>query len=274
MSDTLEKIKSLKKYMGEKSKSGICLAFSGGVDSSLILDIGCEEAKKNGGRLVAVTFSTRLHPKSDIEIAKKLCEERGISHIVLDVDESESKELLNNPVNRCYICKKHIFETLLSFAKSNNLSVCMEGTNFDDLKSYRPGIKAIDELGIESPLRKFELTKNEIRSIAESRGISVSKRPSAPCLATRIPYNTPMDFDLFERIEKGENQLKSMGFKNIRIRVHQNIARIEIDKENFKDFIEKGDIIVEKIKGLGFEYVTLDIEGFRSGSMDININKE
>lgn len=269
MNDT--KLSKLKQYISEFSKNGICIAFSGGVDSTLLLDIANEVVEKE--KLIAVTFSTKLHPKGDIEIAKKLCQERNIKHIIIDINELENNELINNPVNRCYICKKHIFKKLIECANENNMAVCIEGTNYDDLSFYRPGIKAIKELSIKSPLMAFEFTKKEIREIAKQRGISVSDRPSAPCLATRIPYNTKMNFELFEKIEECENIIKSLGFRNVRIRVHNNIARIEIDKEDFVKFIENGDIICSEIKKKGFDYVTLDIEGFRSGSMDIGLSK-
>ena len=271
MNDTFEKLDELKKYMAKVSEKGICLAFSGGVDSALLLDIASEMSDKN--KTVAVTFVTRLHPKADVLIAKKLCDERNIKHIIIEVDEYENIELINNPVNRCYICKKHIFEKLVDCAKNNGLEVCMEGTNYDDLNFYRPGIKAIRELSVESPLMQFGFTKTEIRKIARDRGISVSERPSAPCLATRIPYNTKMDFELFEKIEEGENIIKSLGFQNVRIRAHGNIARIEVDKKDFLKFVENTDFITREIKKKGFDYVTLDMEGFRSGSMDIKISR-
>ena len=270
--NTFDKLKNLEDYIYSICKNDICIAFSGGVDSSLLLDIVYNQALKNDINVYAITFSTKLHPKCDIDFAKNFCRNLHIKHIILEIDEFENEKILSNPINRCYICKKYIFQKLINFAEDNNIKVCLEGTNFDDLNYYRPGIKALNELNIISPLMNFKLTKNEIRDIAEFRGLSVSNKPSSPCLATRLPYNTKIDFKLFNIIEKGENFLKDLGFYNVRIRVHNEIARIEIDKKDFNKFIENSNLIIESLKRIGFIYITLDIEGFRSGSMDININ--
>ena len=149
----------------------------------------------------------------------------------------------------------------------------MEGNNADDLLIYRPGTQAVKELGVLSPLAELGITKAQVREIAADMGLSCASRPSSPCLATRLPYGTPISFELLERVDAGEQWLKEQGFPIVRLRVHGDILRIEIEKERFSDFIAMADKITEKMKELGFVYITLDAEGFRSGSMDVHIVK-
>jgi uncharacterized protein len=148
----------------------------------------------------------------------------------------------------------------------------MDGSNYDDLNAYRPGMKALAELGIHSPLLELQITKAQIRSLAGELGIASSDKPSAPCLATRLPYGTRFDYDILSRLDQGEKFIRSLGFYNVRLRLHQDIIRIEVDKNAFEQFIKYKDNILTMLKELGFLYITLDLEGFRSGSMDINIH--
>lgn len=260
---------NLKNELSKLVKDGICIAFSGGIDSSLILKAACEVGKKHNKNICAVTFDTKLHPLSDITISKQVAKSMKAIHKIIHVDEFENKEFLNNPIDRCYQCKKFLFTKLIKFAKDNNLKHIVDGTNADDLKEYRPGLKALNELGIISPLAKLGITKKEVRKIAKNLNISVATRPSTPCMATRLPYNTKITPDLLEKIEKGEEFLKKLGFSVVRLRVHNKIARIEIDKKEFSRFLEEKNLIIAYLKKLGFIYITLDLEGFRSGSMDI-----
>ncbi|MFI3228097.1 MAG: ATP-dependent sacrificial sulfur transferase LarE [Clostridia bacterium] len=267
-------MEQLQKKMKELLTEGLCVAFSGGVDSSVILKLACIEAKKQNKEVFAVTFETKLHPCADIEIAKKVAKDVGATHHIIKVNELDNVEILNNPVDRCYICKKYLFQNLKTFAQENGIKNVIDGTNFDDLKEYRPGIKALNELGVISPLVELEINKKQVREFAEKLGLSVSKRPSAPCLATRLPYNTKIEFELLEKIDIGENFLKSIGFLVNRIRVHGDIARIEIEKCKFSDFIEQNNKITQELQEIGFTYITLDMQGFRSGSMDIYVRGE
>lgn len=253
---------------------GLCVAFSGGVDSSLLLKIACDIGKNLSLPIYAVTFETKLHPSTDLVIAKKVANELGAIHHIVKVDELSNINITNNPIDRCYRCKKYLFQTLLEFAKEKNIKNVIDGTNYDDTHEYRPGIKALQELGIISPLVELQITKPMVRQMANSLGISVAKRPSAPCLATRLPYNTDIDYDILEKIEQGETFLKSLGFSTNRIRLHNDIVRIEIPPNQFTEFITLNEKITEFLQNLGFIYITLDIEGFRSGSMDIKIKKE
>lgn len=271
-----EKEKQLKAVMDEYGKGPVCLAFSGGVDSSLLLKLACEAAERHGTRVWAVTFDTMLHPACDLENAKKVAEEMDASHVVLTVDELEQEELRNNPVNRCYLCKRRLFLRLQEFAKEQGCSVLLDGTNADDLNEYRPGLAALEELGIQSPLAACGLTKKEVKALAAQYGVSAASRPSAPCMATRLPYGARLDYALLKRIEEGEEFLKKELFTegnpgNVRLRVHGDTARLETDAGQFFSVLEKREKIAERLKELGFTYITLDLEGFRSGSMDAKV---
>ena len=271
-----EKKRDLYKKMKEYTKKDICIAFSGGVDSSLLLMLAreCLQQHKKAGKIHAVTFHTVLHPSCDLEIAQKVAKEAGAVHKVVFVNELEQEEIRFNPENRCYLCKKTLFQKLMEYAESQGISVIMEGTNEDDLHVYRPGLRAIKELGVLSPLAEAGFTKAEVRKLAEEFGVSVASRPSTPCLATRLPYGTEIKTEELERIASGEEYLKKQGFSVVRIRLHGEICRIEIPKDDFSDFLGKSQEVAEHLQKIGFRYITLDVQGFRSGSMDEFRNKK
>ena len=198
-----EKEKQLAAVMDEYGKESVCLAFSGGVDSSLLLKLACAAARRHGTKVWAVTFDTMLHPVCDLENARKVAKEMDADHVVLSVDELEQEELRNNPVNRCYLCKRRLFLRLQEFAGEKGCSLLLDGTNADDLEEYRPGLAALRELGVKSPLASCGLTKKEVKALAGKYGISAASRPSAPCMATRLPYGARLDYDLLKRIEAG-----------------------------------------------------------------------
>ncbi len=266
-------IAKLKEYLKEQLKHGGVVAFSGGVDSTVILKIAADISKEYGYAVYAVTFETRLHPKADLENSQSIAKELEIPHHIVEIDELTNEKILQNPVDRCYHCKKQLFVELVNFAEKHNLGVVLDGTNYDDLSQYRPGIKALGELGVVSPLARLSIDKATVRAMASELGLKVSNRPSAPCLATRIPYNTKLDFTILEMIDKGENYLKNIGFPINRIRLHGDIARIELPKDIITQALELREDIIENLKKLGFVYITIDLEGFRSGSMDIYIKK-
>ncbi len=251
----------------------IVIAFSGGIDSSLLLRIATLKAKEKGTKVYAVTIHTKLHPMNDLEIAKRVACEMGAIHKVIHVDELAEADIENNPEDRCYRCKKHLFTELMSLKNEYGAKYLIDGTNYDDLHQYRPGIKALKELGVLSPLAGNELTKVEIRKFASEFNISVANRPSAPCLATRFPYNTKISYEVMRKIEIAEDFIRELGFYNVRVRVHGDITRIEVDKEDVVKIVQYSDKIVNEMKNIGFVYVTLDLEGFRSGSMDVHIIK-
>lgn len=248
------------------------VAFSGGVDSTLVLKMACDEAEKTGKQVYAMTIHTTLHPLKEIEETKDICREIGAQHIILKVDELKEAGIMDNPVNRCYLCKKQIFRKIKEKAAELGIQTVLEGTNEDDLHVYRPGIKALRELGIVSPLADAGLCKDEVRKLAAEYGLKTSSKPSTPCLATRFPYGTRLDYEKLSQVEKGENYLKSLGLHNVRLRVHDDIARIEADAEAFGILTEHRKEIAAHLKELGYVYITLDLEGFRSGSMDVKLD--
>lgn len=263
--------KLLENRMAELATEDICLAFSGGVDSSLLLKAAVDAANHTKKKVYAVTFDSRLHPSCDLEIARRVASELGGIHQVLTVDELEQEAIRHNPVNRCYLCKYHLFDTLRLFAAERGVTRILDGTNEDDMHVYRPGIQALKELGILSPLAELHFTKQEVKELAAEYGISVASRPSTPCMATRLLYGMEIDYDMLARIAEGEAYLRTCISGNVRLRLHGNVARIEVDAEAFPGLMAEREQIVSKLKELGFVYLTLDLEGFRSGSMDIDL---
>lgn len=265
------KTEQLEAIMDELTDQDMALAFSGGVDSSLLLKMAADRAAKKGTKVWAVTFNSRLHPSCDLENARKVAGELGGIHVILEIDELKMEEIRSNPVNRCYLCKRNLLRTLMAFAKEKGVEVLAEGTNEDDLHVYRPGIQAVRELGIRSPLAEAGLTKEGVRRLAAACGISAASRPSTPCMATRLPYGARLDYEILKKIEAGEEILRRMIGGNVRLRLHGQVVRIETDPERFSLALEKREEVVRQLKELGFVYITLDLEGFRSGSMDVGL---
>ena len=267
-------VEKLEQYFLEITKKDICLAFSGGVDSSLLLKAAVDAAGQNGSQVYAVTFDSRLHPSCDLKIARQVAGELGGIHQVIRVDELEQEEIRSNPVNRCYLCKRHLFKGLKLFAESKGVDTVLDGTNEDDMHVYRPGILALRELGIKSPLAELHITKAQVKALAAFYGISVASRPSTPCMATRIPYGQRIEYDVLERIAAGEAYLRERLSGNVRLRLHGDVVRLETDETEFLQVVERRREIVEHLKTLGLDYLTLDLEGFRSGSMDIHLQND
>jgi len=248
----------------KKLKTAV-VAFSGGVDSTFLLKI---TSNLLGNNCLAVTLQTSAHSQKEINEAKKIAKSFSIPHHLLKIDITKIKRFYENPSDRCYHCKKYMFSTIIDFAKSHNISSVLEGSNLDDLDQYRPGLKALKELGILSPLVQANLTKQDIRSLSKQFHLSTWDKPANPCLATRIPYNTRISEDILNQIEKAENVLYSLGIKQSRVRYHHEIARIEVKKDDMKKILSSADNIIKSFKKLGFKYITIDIEGYRSGSLD------
>lgn len=274
LNHTKKKSKQLEALLQKLTREDVCVAFSGGVDSSLLLVMTWEAAQKNNTQVYALTMDTVLHPKADLEIARTVLARTGAMHKILTLNELAVPEIKNNPADRCYRCKKELYRRMLQFAEEKGISRLLEGSNEDDLHVYRPGLRAIGELGVRSPLAEMGLTKEEVRFLARDYGIPVADRPSSPCLATRLPYGTEIDLELLRRIDEAEEFLRKLSFYNVRVRVHRDIARLEIDTEEFPQLLKERERIIRKLKELEFPYVTLDLEGFRSGSMDIHIEKQ
>lgn len=248
-------------------QNGLCLAFSGGVDSAVVL----RAAHSAGLPVQAAYFSTVLHPAGEREEAERLCQELGVPFTVIAVDELSEAGIENNPPDRCYRCKRLLFLRLAEFAKGQGIRVLCDGTNADDLHEYRPGLRALKELSVKSPLAELGLCKSQVRALAEEMGLPVSQKPSSPCLATRLEYHTPLCREDLSRIGEAESFLKGLGFPAVRVRLHRGLARIEVPREKLTELSARGEEVCGRLKELGFRYVTLDLEGLRSGSMDIGL---
>jgi uncharacterized protein len=246
------------------------IAYSGGVDSTLLLKISSDIlGEKN---VLAIIVKTELFPEHDFRTALKTLNQLECRFIIIERSVLEIKEVFQNPEDRCYRCKKEIFSTIIDEAKIHKFKNVLDGTNYDDIKAgHRPGVKALEELCIISPFAEFKIRKEEIRSWAKELGLGCWDRPSASCLATRIPYNVQLTGDRLRLIENAEDILRNLSFKHCRVRIHGDIARIEINEEDFKKILDGKTrrIVIRRFKELGFLYISLDIEGYRSGSMDI-----
>lgn len=268
-----EKKQKLQKQMLVYAQGDMLVAFSGGVDSSLILKLAVQAAAKTGHKVYGIMVHTMLHPMGEVEDARVTAEQIGAEFRVLEIDELQGADILDNPVDRCYRCKKYLFHNLIEEGKKLGVSAMMEGTNEDDLHVYRPGLRAIRELGIHSPLAEAGMTKAEVRKLAGELGISVSNKPSMPCLATRFPYGTRISYEAMQKVDEGEAYVRSLGFYNVRLRIHNDVVRIEVDVNEMPRLLEYREQIVAKLKNLGYDYITVDLEGFRSGSMDLHVKK-
>ncbi len=264
----------LLQYINQFAGTDIAVAFSGGVDSSLLLKLCCETAAMWNGVVYGVTFNTKLHPAGDVQIARRVAQQTGARHIVIELDELDNAGIDNNPEDRCYRCKKYLFSRLIKKAKELGAATIIEGSNLDDTRTYRPGLRAVKELGVISPLMACGITKAQVRAMASEYGIEVADRPSTPCLATRFPYGTHIDYEVMERVDEAEQYLRNMGIANVRVRVYEDLVRIECDRDRMNVLMDNRECVTEYFKELGFHYITLDLEGFRSGSMDIVINQK
>lgn len=254
-------------------KEKVVLAFSGGVDSALLLKIA-SSLRKDENDVVAMFFKAPSSTEEDLVNAKNLAEEMGVKLFIKDVDIFIDDHIVNNSKDRCYHCKSHLFKQAIKLKEDLGYGYVIDGTNTDDHKVYRPGLMALRDLGVVSPLNMTGFSKQMVRALADELNISVAKRPSAPCLLTRFPYGTKITPAKLDRLEKAEAFIRDLGFIKFRVRDHSNIARIELTPEDFMAFIEKKDQVIKEFKNLGFSYVTLDLEGFRSGSMDEGLSEE
>lgn len=254
-------------------KEKVVLAFSGGVDSALLLKIATS-LRKDENDVVAMFFKAPSSTEEDLVNAKNLAEEMGVKLFIKDVDIFVDDHIVNNSKDRCYHCKSHLFKQAIKLKDDLGYGYVIDGTNTDDHKVYRPGLMALRDLGVVSPLNMAGFSKQMVRDLADELNISVAKRPSAPCLLTRFPYGTKITPAKLDRLEKAEAFIRDLGFIKFRVRDHSNIARIELTPNDFMAFIEKRDQVIKEFKNLGFSYVTLDLEGFRSGSMDEGLSEE
>lgn len=243
----------------------LAVAFSGGVDSTYLLH---EAAKAGKGKVTALIMKTPSVPERELNEAVAFCKSRDISFFVLPADPFSAEGFRENGRDRCYICKHFLFSALLEKAKEEGIPFVADGTNADDTKEFRPGLKALQELDIRSPLAEAGLTKKEIRELSEKEGLPTWNKPSFSCLATRFPYGEELTVEKLRRTEEAENLLAELGFTQRRVRVHGNLARIEVLPAEIPLLLERRDMISSRLEELGFLYTTVDLKGFRSGSMD------
>ena len=268
-----EKTKNLYKIIEGLLKDKFVLAFSGGVDSALLLKIAAD-LRQDENDVVAMFFKAPSSTEEDLRNAKKLADDMGVKLYIKDVDIFVDDHIINNSKDRCYHCKSHLFRQAIDLKDELGYGFVVDGTNTDDHKVYRPGLMALRDLGVVSPLNQAGFSKQDVRDLAAKLNISVAKRPSAPCLLTRFPYGTKITEEKLNRLESAESFVRNLGFDKFRVRDHANIARIELEVIDFNKFIEKRQAVIDEFKALGFSYVTLDLEGFRSGSMDKGLSEE
>jgi len=258
----MDKMNDLKNILGSYKK--LCVAYSGGTDSDFLLNVAKQVLNDN---VLAIIGDGRMVARKDISDAMRLATKAGVKYEVVKADALAVEEFRMNRHDRCYYCKKNIMGEVLSKARQLGFEIVADGKNADDAKVYRPGAKAAEELGLVSPLYMAGLSKEEIRRFGRQMGLETWNKPSNSCLATRFPYDTELSEELLSKVENAEKLISDCGFVGARVRLHQDIARIELQKSDFGRFLEN-EYLIEKIKNTGFKYVTLDCEGFRSGSMD------
>lgn len=243
----------------------VVVAYSGGADSTFLLKVA---ALVLGDKVLAVTAVSPTYPKEELYLAKRMAKTLGIRHKIIKTYELKDQRFIANPVNRCYFCKKELFTRLKDIAKVNKLNFVIDASNISDKKDFRPGKIAKEELKVRSPLQAAGLNKEDIRRLSRQLGLKTWDKPSLACLASRVPYGVRISSRLLKRINEAEAYLRKMGFKQVRLRHYNGLCRIEVWQNDIPSLINKRSLIVEKLKQLGYNYVTIDLEGYRTGSMN------
>lgn len=258
-----EKLEHLEEII--KEKDSLVIAFSGGIDSSLVAKIAYDVLDE---KALAVTLTSDAFSQRELENAKKIAKEIGVHHMIVKSSELGNEAFVKNSENRCYYCKKEEAVVLKRIANENRIKYIADGVNLSDFGEHRPGIKALDEEDIIHPLVEARIKKSDIKAMAKFLGLSNYNMPSTTCLSSRISYGEEITKEKLKMIEEAESFILSSGFRQVRVRCHKNVARIEVGKEEIEKVINFREEIVRRLKEVGFKYIALDLEGYRSGSMD------
>lgn len=259
-----EKLRQIKGLL--KGMESVLIAYSGGVDSTLLVKLAQDVL---GERVMAVTAQSPLYPALELESAKIIAQQIGVRHLIIQSDELELPSFTQNPRNRCYLCKRELFGKLSQIAKQEGLNYILDGSNADDRADYRPGRKAVKEFGVRSILEEVGLSKDEVRQISKSLNLPTHNKPPAACLASRFPYHSQISRQALRMIEQAEAYIQGLSISQVRVRHYESLCRIEVDKSEMHILLENQEAVVTKLKQLGYTYITLDMEGYRTGSMNL-----
>ena len=259
----MDELQALKAYLQELGS--VAVAFSSGVDSTFLLKVAHDTL---GDNAIAVTARSCSFPKRELEEAKAFCQAQGIRHFIVESEELQIDGFSHNPKNRCYLCKHELFEKIIALAKENGIRYVAEGSNMDDNGDYRPGLQAVAELQVKSPLRHVGLTKQEIRDYSHQLGLPTWDKQSFACLSSRFVYGEEITEQKLGMVDQAEQLLLDLGFHQLRVRIHGTIARIEVLPDEFEKLLQNREQIVTEFKKYGFTYVTMDLQGYRMGSMN------
>ena len=262
----MSKLKKLRTILN--SMGSALIAYSGGADSSFLLHIASNTLPKE--KILAVTANSATYPKEELLLSRLMAKSFGVKHLIINSQELKNSRFILNPSNRCYYCKKELFGKLKPLAKKYGLQYVIDASNFSDKDDFRPGDKAKKELGIRSPLQEARITKGEIRSFSKRLGLKTWDKPSLACLASRIPYGTKITPVILRKVHRAENYLKNaLHLSQVRVRHYNGLCRIEVIKADIPKIIKKRNQVVDNFKKMGYNYIVLDLEGFRTGSMNL-----
>jgi len=271
MTELSSKLESLEKILSDMQS--VLIAYSGGMDSTFLLKIA---ANVLGDKAVAVTASSETYTPQELREAKKNAAVIGAQHLIVRTDELNDPNFSSNPPERCYYCKKELFTKLTGILAHHGLNSIIDGSTCDDERDFRPGMRAVAEFGVRSPLKEAGFTKEDIKKLSKEMNLPTWDKPPLPCLSTRFPYGTQITKEKVLRVGRAEEFLAGFGIRQLRVRDHGNIARIEVQRKDMPIFLDEeiSNLIVEKFKALGYAYVALDIQGYRMGSMNEPLREE